>query len=128
MAVAVGVGVSVATAVAVAVEVGVLVGVGATVAVGEGVVVGVGGVESCVCTSSLGGWVESSREARLVCVPLVLVRPRLNAPFPLTNEVTSTVVQVPDPTLPELPTTPLESGGALEYVIVVSSQVAVGTW
>lgn len=52
------------------------------------------------------------RLLKLMAVELVVYKPRLNVPFPVTREVTSTVVQTPVPNEVEL-TTGLPIAGAL---------------
>lgn len=57
---------------------------------------------------------------------LVVDKPKLIRPLPVTADVTVTLVQLPDVTAPELPSL-APNGGAFESLIVVSPQVVSAT-
>jgi hypothetical protein len=55
-------------------------------------------------TINSGRFVAALRLLKLIAVELVVYKPRLTVPFPLTRDVISTVVQVPAVMRPEEPT------------------------
>ena len=130
----VAVGVAVLVAVAVSVGVAVIVAVLVTVAVSAGVAVSVGvevivrvlvgvagslavavavGVGIDALTMSCGAVAPDSRDNRLTCDPLVLVRAMLNRPFPEIRDVTSMSTGTPAVRAPVDPTIAGVIAGAL---------------
>ena len=75
---------------------------------------------------SSGGWVPSRDESE-TAVLFVVDSPKLYVPLPVIAEVTSTLVQAPAVTLPELPSLVVPNGGELALVIVASAQVLSAT-